>query len=186
MPLCASSWWCVPHSLTRPFWKTTIMSALWMVDRRWAITMQVRPSRALSRASWTTCLKDHRNESWELGSCSLAPLEQALQFLQHLTGSFTVRSVGCDTDSRQLRVCHSGRPLRDSWSIRCSGQSCLLWCQHPTWVLVWVHFLVSSLPMAGSSSTWPRCLGLRHQQGTAGCSSWLLALVWPSPGCLWQ
>lgn len=49
------SWSCVPFSIRKPLDMTAIMSEFWMVDRRWAITMQVRPSLALSRASCTVC-----------------------------------------------------------------------------------------------------------------------------------
>lgn len=34
---------------------TAMMSAVWMVDSLWAMTMQVRPRLASSRAAWTVC-----------------------------------------------------------------------------------------------------------------------------------
>ena len=55
MPLCAISSEWVPCSATAPLWMTTILSAPWMVDRRWAITRLVRPIWAWSSASCTTC-----------------------------------------------------------------------------------------------------------------------------------
>lgn len=45
---------CFPSSVTMPWRITQILSALTIVDRRWAMTIQVRPSRALSKASCTT------------------------------------------------------------------------------------------------------------------------------------
>lgn len=57
------SWSCGPFSITKPLDMTAIMSEFWMVDRRWAITMQVRPSLALSSASCTVCSgKKHTHE----------------------------------------------------------------------------------------------------------------------------
>ena len=41
-PLCSSRSWCVPRSTIRPSSTTTISSACSMVDRRWAITSEVR------------------------------------------------------------------------------------------------------------------------------------------------
>ena len=41
---------CVPLSATRPLSKTNILSQLTTVERRWAITIDVRPSVALSNA----------------------------------------------------------------------------------------------------------------------------------------
>ena len=49
---------CVPSSTTLPLWMMAILSAFWMVDSLWAITTQVRPSRALSSASCTICSKE--------------------------------------------------------------------------------------------------------------------------------
>ena len=60
-PCLASSSWCVPFSNTCPSSITKMMSAFWMVESRWAMTIHVRPSLALSRASWTNCRQgDHK------------------------------------------------------------------------------------------------------------------------------
>ncbi len=48
---------CVPCSMTAPLDITAMMSAVWIVDSRWAMTMQVRPFLASSRAAWTVCGK---------------------------------------------------------------------------------------------------------------------------------
>mmetsp|Transcript_25887 Transcript_25887/g.63890 ORF Transcript_25887/g.63890 Transcript_25887/m.63890 type:complete len:252 (-) Transcript_25887:1460-2215(-) len=45
---------CVPRSTIRPFWITTIWSESTMVDRRWAMTTEVRPTMRRSRASCTS------------------------------------------------------------------------------------------------------------------------------------
>lgn len=45
---------CVPASTTQPPCTTAMVSAFWIVERRCAMMMLVRPSWALSRASWTT------------------------------------------------------------------------------------------------------------------------------------
>ncbi|KAI7165094.1 hypothetical protein KC349_g202 [Hortaea werneckii] len=46
---------CVPLSTTLPAWTTKILSAFWIVLSRCATEIVVRPSEALSRASWTRC-----------------------------------------------------------------------------------------------------------------------------------
>mmetsp|Transcript_61500 Transcript_61500/g.145436 ORF Transcript_61500/g.145436 Transcript_61500/m.145436 type:complete len:139 (+) Transcript_61500:1561-1977(+) len=53
-PSRATSCSCVPFSTTRPCANTKMLSALRMVDRRWAMTMVVRPAMLLSSASCTT------------------------------------------------------------------------------------------------------------------------------------
>mmetsp|Transcript_49 Transcript_49/g.143 ORF Transcript_49/g.143 Transcript_49/m.143 type:complete len:175 (-) Transcript_49:396-920(-) len=45
---------CVPRSTMRPFWMTTIWSESTMVERRWAITIEVRPTIRRSSASCTS------------------------------------------------------------------------------------------------------------------------------------
>ena len=52
-PRCANNWECVPCSVTRPCEMTSILSMFCTVLSRWAMVMDVRPSCALSRASWT-------------------------------------------------------------------------------------------------------------------------------------
>lgn len=46
---------CEPISVICPFCITPMTLAFFIVERRWAMTMVVRPRTALSRASWTTC-----------------------------------------------------------------------------------------------------------------------------------
>ena len=53
-PLFAKSWECVPCSTTRP-WEITKMTSEWItVLNLWAIVIEVLPSCAASKASWTT------------------------------------------------------------------------------------------------------------------------------------
>src|SRR5680860_1163608 len=52
-PRAASSSEWRPRSTMRPSSTTTIWSAPRTVDRRWAITIEVRPASAVSRARWT-------------------------------------------------------------------------------------------------------------------------------------
>src|SRR6266849_6799209 len=53
MPRWASSCWCDPISRTWPLCMTMILSARWMVERRWAMIREVRPSTMRLRASRT-------------------------------------------------------------------------------------------------------------------------------------
>lgn len=83
------SWSCDPFSMTKPLDMTAMMSEFWMVDRRWAMTMQVRPSLALSRAACTVCRRKHTHEAasvdtrrWEPSSV-LPWRRQLYQFHNH-------------------------------------------------------------------------------------------------------
>ena len=53
MPLTASNCWWLPISRTWPLCITMILSARWMVLRRWAMMSEVRPSTRRVRASRT-------------------------------------------------------------------------------------------------------------------------------------
>ena len=88
--------WCVPNSLTSPFSRTTILSALRTVDKRCAIIKEVRFFMRLSNAS---CTRDSDAASSELVASSSISITGSLRMARAMAmrwrwppESFTPRS----------------------------------------------------------------------------------------------
>lgn len=123
-----SSW--VPFSMTAPRDITAMMSAVWMVDSLWAMTMQVRPFLASSRADWTVCR--HTEETFSLMFCSSILIHAQMCITNnygketHVTFSLSVsRAEVASSSSRILGF----RTIARAMAMRCFSplESCEPW-----------------------------------------------------------
>jgi len=77
MPFSASNSWWLPISRISPLCKTMILSALWIVERRCAITIDVRPWSIFLIACWINCFGFGIN-----AGCRFIPVQESADWTQ--------------------------------------------------------------------------------------------------------